>query len=218
MNELISEIESDIRREKFDRLWKRFGKIMVGVSVLVVLVTIGIVIMQNQKQSRAMASTAEYIRGIDRMNVEDFKGAIGVFDGLASDSSSPYYGMALLQKARAQEALGDKDGAAKTYAQLASHDSVFGRMGALAASAQNASPEPDKSSPFFYTQSEWKAWNLLSAGKKNEAAAIFMMLREDLDAPMTLRNRANDVVQHIAPEKLQQAQPDAEKTKGKPNA
>jgi hypothetical protein len=152
------------------------------------------------------------------MNVEDFKGAIGVFDGLASDSSSPYYGMALLQKARAQEALGDKDGAAKTYAQLASHDSVFGRMGALAASAQNASQEPDKSSPFFYTQSEWKAWNLLSAGKKNEAAAIFMMLREDLDAPMTLRNRANDVVQHIAPEKLQQTQPDAEKTKGKPNA
>jgi hypothetical protein len=216
MNELISEIESDIRREKFDRLWKRFGKIMVGVSVAVVLVTIGIVIMQNQKQARAMASTAEYIRGIDRMNVEDFKGAISVFEGLASDASSPYYGMAQLQKARAQEALGDKDGAAKTYAQLASHDSVFGRMGALAASAQNTSQaEPDKSSPFFYTQSEWKAWNLLSAGKKNEAVAVFMMLREDLDAPMTLRSRANDVVQHIAPEKLQETQPAA---KGKPNA
>ena len=215
MNELISEIESDIRREKFDRLWKRFGKIMVGVSVLVVLVTIGIVIVQNQKQSHAMASTAEYIRGIDRLNVEDFKSAISVFEGLASDTSSPYYGLALLQKARAQEALGDKAGAAKTYAQLASHDSVFGRMGALAASAQGATQsEPDKASPFFYTQSEWKAWSLLSAGKKSEAVAIFMMLREDLDAPTSLRSRANDVVQHIAPEKLQEKQP----AEGKPNA
>jgi hypothetical protein len=203
MNELIREIEDDIRREKFDRLWQRFGRIMVGVSIVVVLVTIAVVVMQNQKQSQAMELTSEYIRGIDRMNVEDFKGAISVFDSIAANDKSPYYGMALLQKAKAQESLGDKTGAAKTYEQLASQSSAFGELSKLlSASANNSIIEPVKTSPFYYTQSEWKAWQLVGQGKKDDAVAVFMTLREDIEAPSTLRQRVNDALQHLAPQKL----------------
>src|SRR5688500_15726335 len=118
MNELLREIEDDIRRERFNHLWHRFGRIMVGVSIVVVLATIAVVIMQNQKQSAAMEKTAQFIRGIDRIRIEDYKGAITIFDELAADETSPYYGLAMRQKAKAQAALGNNAEAMKTYESL----------------------------------------------------------------------------------------------------
>lgn len=220
MNELVREIEEDIRRERFDRLWKRFGRIMVGVSVMVVLATIGVVVMQNQKESHAMEQTSEYIRGIDRMDVEDFKGAIKIFDQFAEDPSSSYYGLAMLQKAKAQEALGNNKGAGETYQELSKRSDAFGGLAALLAPTETGQMmEPVAGSAFYYTQQEWKAWQLMGKGKKAEAIEIFMALREDLDAPMSLRSRMNDVVQHIAPERLLNKQAATEEPKVvEPNA
>ena len=203
MNELLREIEDDIRREKFDRLWHRFGRIMVGVSVVVVLATIVVVIMQNQKQNQAMEKTSAYIRGIDRMNIEDYKGAVLLFDELTADKESPYYGLALLQKAKAQTALGDKDSARKTYEQLAAQKTTFGDLaGILSPASSGALIEPDTKSPFYYTQSEWKGWQLLNQGKKDDAVEIFMTLRNEPQAPMSQRSRMNDVVQYLAPQRI----------------
>lgn len=203
MNELIREIEEDMRRERFAHLWHRFGRLMVGLSVAVVLVTIVAVVLQNRKENAAMEQTALFIRGIDRMNVEDFKGAIAVFNEFASDSSSSFYGLAMLQKARAQEALDNEKGAAQTYRELADSKGVFSHLSALLASSQNGQPvEPDRSSPFYYTQLEWKGWQLLEQGKKPEAVAVFMQIRADLNAPMSMRVRMNEVVQHVAPQRL----------------
>lgn len=218
MNDLAREIEDDIRRERFDRLWKRFGRIMVGISVLVVLVTIAVVVMQNQKENHAMEKTAQYIRGIDRMNVEDYKGAITVFSEFSDEEDSSYYGLAMLQKAKAQEALGNQEAAGRTYQMLAKKQGVFGSLAALLAPMETGKMiTPNKESPFYYTQQEWKAWQLLQANQKEEAIAIFMSLRENLDAPMSLRSRMNDVVQHIAPEKLLPENP-VTKTDGKNTA
>jgi hypothetical protein len=203
MNDLVREIEDDIRRERFDRLWQRFGRIMVGISVCVVLATIAVVVMQNQKKTHAMEQTSEYIRGIDRMNVEDYKGAITIFDRFAEDTNTPYYGLAMLQKAKAQEALGNNKAAGETYQKLAARKDAFGSLAALLAPTETGQLiDPDKASPFYYTEQEWKAWQLFGKGQTKEAVDIFMVLREDLDAPMSLRARMNDVVQHVAPERL----------------
>lgn len=202
MNELIREIEEDIRRERFNRLWHRFGRMMVGLSVAVVLVTIGVVVMQNSRESAAMESTAHFIRGIDRMNIEDFKGAIAIFDEFTPEDKS-YYALAMLQKAKAQESLDDRKGAAATYQQLAASKGLFSNLGELLAPSENGQViTPDKSSPFYYTQLEWRGWQLFEQGKKKEAVDIFMGLRAELDAPMSLRVRMNEVVQHVAPERL----------------
>lgn len=203
MNELIREIEDDIRRERFEQLWQNLGKIMVAISIAVVLATVVVVMVQNHKQARAMEQTGQFIKGLDRFNAGDYKSAIADFSQLAEDDSSPYYGMAMLRKAQAQNASGDKDGAAKTYKALAAHDKVFGELAAMRDADMVAVPDkhsPQKS-PFYFTLSEWKGWQLMHAGKKDEAVAQFFALRDDDEAPYSMRQRMQDVLLQLAPGK-----------------
>ena len=200
MSELLREIEDDIRREKFDQLWQHFGKIMVGVSVAVVLATIVVVMVQNHRQAVAMEQTGQFIKGLDRLKLEDYKGAIEAFAQISSDDHSPYYGIAMLRRAQAQSAGGDKDGAAKTYQALAAHNGTFGELAKMQ-SADDKLIAPDKKSPFYYSQSEWKGWQLMQAGKKDEAVTQFLALRDDAEAPYSMRQRMQDAVQQLAPDK-----------------
>lgn len=202
MSDLWNEIEDDIRQERYDRLWKRYGKIAVGISMLVVLATTGAVLEQHHRQAAAMAETTKFMAGVDDMNAGNYKAAIAVFSDLAKNPSSNYYGPAMLRKAETEAASGDKTAAAKTYAQLSGHDAEFGALAALLApeSADNM-PVPDRNSAFYFTQSEQKGWRLLKLGKKPEAVAIFLSLRDDTQAPFTQRSRMQEVLEYLAPEK-----------------
>jgi len=207
MNELIREIEDDIRRERFDKLWKSFGKVMIGISVAIILGTIVVVVMQDHKQSQAMERTAAFIKGIDRLNIEDYKGAIQVFSDLASQNSSSYYGLSMLRKAQAEMALSEQDEAMKTYGELAQHDPLFGELATLLMiPGESKQAEPVKSattgSPFYYTHNEWRAWQLLQQDKKDEAVSQFLTLYNDPTAPSSMHGRLSEVLHHLAPEKL----------------
>lgn len=205
VSELFREIEEDIRRERYDRLWNSFGKVMVGVSLMVILVTIAVVIWQNHRQSTAMEKTGEFIKGIDRLNIEDYKGAIPIFDKLSADTGSTYYGLSLMRKAQAQNALSDHDGAYTTYKTLAEHDPVFGELAKLKLPAtQGDVTKPRLGAPFFYAQSEARAWQLLKAGKKDNAVAQFLSLYRDKETPYSMHARVVEALQYLAPERLQE--------------
>lgn len=198
MNELYREIEEDIRRERVQKLWHGFGKLMVAASVAVILFTAFVVIMQNHRQARATEQTMQLLQGIDRLRVEDYKGAIVALNELTADTGSSYYGLAMLRKAQAQTALGDRESAAKTYQELAKNDPVFGGLGNMLG---NDASEPDPKSPFYFSQEEWNGWQLMQRGKKDEAVATFTALRDDAQVPYSMHQRMQEVVRFIAPGK-----------------
>jgi hypothetical protein len=205
MSELFKELQDDIRRERYDKLWHSFGRVMVVVSLVVIAATIATVIWQNHVQSKAMEKTSEFIKGIDRLNIEDYKGAVPVFDKLASDTSSSYYGLAMLRKAQAQNALSDHENAYKTYHELAEHDPVFGALARMMLPPVAGDvPKPMAKSVFFYAQSEMRGWRLLEAGKKDNAIAQFMALYRDKKTPSSMRGRVTEALQYLAPERLQE--------------
>jgi hypothetical protein len=193
MNELLREIEDDINREKLDRLWRHLGKIMIGVSLIVVAATIIMVIMQNQKQSQAMEQTDRFVKGIDQARNKNYEGALAAFSSLTNDPGSPYFGIAMLRKAEAQETSGNNAGASATYQALAAHGGAFGELAEMR-NDNNKMVVTSKNMPFYYSESEWKGWQLLKAGKKDEAKAQFVALRDSIDAPYSLRQRMQQVV------------------------
>ena len=205
MSELFREIEDDIKRERYEKLWQGFGKVMVGVSLIIVVCTIGIVIWQNHKQAKAMDNTTDFIKGIDRLNIEDYKGAIGAFDKLSEEPGSSYYGLALLRKAQAQNALSDHDGAHKTYQVLAEHDVVFGELAKMMLPPENGDvAKPRMGAPFYYAQSEARGWQLLKLGKKENAVAQFLAIYRDPKAPYSMHGRVTEALQYLAPDMLAQ--------------
>lgn len=197
MNELFREIEEDIRRERLDKLWKQFGKILIGISISIVLVTIVVVSVQYWRESEAKENTARFIKATALLDKQDYKGAIAMYDELAEESDG-YYSISMLRKGYAQLASGDKEGAQKTYVELAKHDEIFGALaGMLAEEDGKVTIEPDEDSPFYYSQIEHKAWQLLQVGKKTESLGLFSKLDQDVRAPATMRARARQVIQYL---------------------
>lgn len=203
MNELIREIEEDIRQERLQKLWNSFGRLMVWLSLGVVLVTIGVVVLQNHRLNRAMENTTDFIRGIDRMQIENYKAAIPIFEDLSIDPASPYYPLAMLRLAQAQLGLSDAEAARKTYESLAANDRVFGELAKLTLPPKGDDvPKPQPGSPFFHTLSEMRGWQLLKLGQKDTAIAQFLSLYQDVKTPQSMRLRLTEVLQHLAPARL----------------
>lgn len=201
MNELFLEIQEDVRRERAEKLWRSFGRFAVWASVVVVFLTILFVVWQDHTRSVGAEKTALLLKGNDRMALEDYKGAVPIFDSLASDKDSPHYGIAMLRKAQAQTLGGDAEGAKQTYAELSKTNSEFAELAKIKTPAGDEAPA-DISSPFYFSFTEYRAWDLLAQGKKSEAAELFAAIASNDLAPPSQGARAQEVLQHIAPEKF----------------
>lgn len=205
MSELFREIEEDIRQERLQKLWKSFGKLMVGISVGIVLATAAYVVLQNHRQDMAKEHTAMFLQGLDRMKMEDYRGAIAQFDALTDEGKSSYYGLAMLRKAQSQQALGDKEAAKRSYQALAMQEDVFGAIAKMLMSSegQPITVPQGRDYPLYHSLREWKAWQLMDEGKKDEAVEMFAALYRDEEVPYSLRGRMQEVLQHMAPQKLE---------------
>jgi hypothetical protein len=203
MSELLREIEEDIRAERMHNLWNKFGKVMIRVSIAVILGTAIGVVWKNYRESQAMDHTSQLLASVDKMSTGDYKGAIAAFDAI-DNNNSIYADMALLQKGQAQEAQGDHEGAAKTYQTLAARgsDNAFVAMGKLLAAKETDAPlSVNNDAPLASLQNEMRGWQLLKAGKKDEAVQVFTALRDNDLAPRTQRVRALMALSVLAPEK-----------------
>mgnify|MGYP001362497414 CR=1 FL=1 len=207
MSELFREIQEDIRRERFDKIWRSVGRFAVWGSIALIAATTVYVVWDNYTQRQVEAKTAQLLRGTERLNSSDYKGAIPIFSAMADDNESSYYSLAMLQKAAAQELNGDSEAAKKTYLALVKHqsgkdESKLSEQAKLKIAENNAAIEVSKDSPFYHTLAEQNAWHLLKSGKKSEAAEVFANLVNDKDSPRTLVERSSAALHIIAPEKL----------------
>jgi hypothetical protein len=178
------------------QLWSRYGVGERGCSGG----NYSFCAMANNSQNAAEAKTSQLLRGMDRLEIEDYSGAIPIFSELTADISSSYYGLAMLLTAQSQDLSGDKVAAKATYATLAKRDSTFAGVAQLNGQVSDV----PTTSPFYHTLSEYKAWQLLGEGKKAEAAEIFSRLANDENSPKTLAERAVEVLRNISPEKTQE--------------
>lgn len=201
MSELLRELEDDLRQERFDQLWQKFGKIMLGVSGAIILATAIGVVWNNHEKKIAGEETTLFLRGIAEANGDHEKDAIDTFGQLAADRHSPYYGLAMLRKAQAETDSGDKAAAAKTYQEAAASNDVLAPLAAMLAPDSGTPLAPQKNAAFYFAEREWGGWQMLAAGKKEAAVSVFLSVRDDPAAPRTMRQRMQEVLQHIAPAK-----------------
>lgn len=203
MSELLREIEEDLRNERLQKLWQRFGKVMVGVSVSVVVVTIAYVIWQDQHFAKQTSLTARLMKGAEQSNAGQYKEAIAAFEALANDTSGDYRTIVLLHKAKAEKLANHVDTAGKTYSQVISEgkgnfdNPYIALASVLAANDKDTATAPQQGTAFYYTRSEWHGWQLVTAGKATEAKTVFSALAQNMEAPSSLRERASLVSAHL---------------------
>ena len=98
MGDIFREIDEDLRQERFERLWKRYGKFIVGAAVAVVLIVGGYKAWEHYSLKQKEESSMQYWSAMQLLNDGKKEDAAALFGSLVKNGTSGYRILAKFQK------------------------------------------------------------------------------------------------------------------------
>ncbi|AWM07117.1 tetratricopeptide repeat protein [Bradyrhizobium symbiodeficiens] len=212
MSELFNEVDEEVRREQFKKLWDKYSIVFIALMVLVVAAAAGWQGYKYFQAQKAAAAGAAFEKAAELSEQDKHAEAEAAFTELAGKAPSGYRTLARL-RAAAEAAPRDAKAAAKMYDDIAADRSVGGEWqdlariraaGLLLDSAsyadmqQRLESSAAPKSTFRHSAREMLA---LSAWRNNDMTAARKWLDaigEDGETPPGLRSRA-EALQALLP-------------------
>jgi hypothetical protein len=200
VSDIFREVEEDVRRERFEKLWKAYGSYaMVGVALLFAGIAGWQFWERHELQERQKVSDAF----MAAQRITNPQAAASAFADLAKGAPKGYAQVARLSQAGAMLASGQRGDAIDLYKQIAKDDSgVVGSVARLRAGwalADSASRKElaDLLKPLDQPGNAWRpnarevmAYADYRAMDTKSALAKFTELSMDPESPQGLRSRA----------------------------
>jgi hypothetical protein len=123
MSDIFREVDEDLRREQYKRLWDRFGVYVIVLAVLIVVGVSGYKAWEWWERSQAQATGDRFLAALDLSEAGQHSEAIAALEAVAADGSGDYPTLAIFRGAGERAAAGDREGA------VAAYDSIAGRRG-----------------------------------------------------------------------------------------
>lgn len=215
MVDIIDEVNEDLRRERLTRFWQRVGGYVIAVSVVIVVATVSTVLWQNYTASRQTEASEAFLAADKTLKAGDYDSAARQFGALAMKSAKGIPPMAAMKQAYALTKAGKEEKAQEIYLALAENRSVdkgmrsMARMYAAQIMAVRDRPlqdiatvlQPltgDGNNPFRAIAREQLAYASLQHGDDATARRLLAELSSDMDAPVSLRRRAQAQAANMA--------------------
>lgn len=209
----IREVDDELRSERMQHFWSRYGKIVIGVALSIVLITAGYRGYKYYLKSQAETAGDAFMAAVQLSGEKKRDEAIKALADLAEKGPASYSALArmrmaseLTEKGQPKEAVAAYDKIAEnskideTYRDLArlraglllvdigSVDDVKKRIGSLAKAGI----------AFRHSAREGLGLAAWKAGDLKEAAKYMNLIADDQDAPSSMRGRANLMLDLIA--------------------
>ncbi len=211
---LIREIDEELRQEQAQKLWKRYGKYVIGVAVVVVCVVAGYQGWTAYDRSQKQEATDRLIGASSLADAGDSAAAIDSLAKLEEDKAGEIAVLAALRRAALIAKEGDKQAAADAYFAIADDKSaskpfrdlatVLGAIQSIDLSSDNAQAVIDRLKPLIDTNSNWRhsareisAVAALEMGQTEQAKEHLQAIALDAQAPGGVRSRAQEQLQAI---------------------
>jgi hypothetical protein len=123
VSDIFREIDEEVRREQFLKLWERYGNLLIAACVLVVVAVAGWRIYEWQQNEKAAAAGAKFEAAVALASQGKTKEAEEAFGKLATDGTASYRMLAKFREA-AEQAGRDPKAAVAAYDQLAADSSI----------------------------------------------------------------------------------------------
>lgn len=207
VSDIIREIDEDLRRDRFEKLWRKYAPYVIGGAVaFLVILAAGLWWREHLRDQRADRAR-QYESVLQLIASGDAKAADEIA-ALAADDDG-YAALARFQSAALKAEAGDAAGAAALYEQLAADGSVDGHLRDLAVillalhTADTAAPDAltqrlqrltAPGNPWRHSALEITAVLARRNGDTAKAQEILTGLADDLDAPPALRQRATEML------------------------
>jgi hypothetical protein len=213
VSDIFREIDEELRRDNLLKLWSRYGRYIVALVVLLLLVAGGIVAWRDHQVSERRAQSTRYAAALSLAREGKDAEAAKVFAAIAQESGG-YATLASFEEGALLAKSGDHTGAAAVYDRIAGtsglgpafHDlavllSVMHGMSEADAQAvvERLAPMTAAGNPWRATALELTAAARLKTGDKSGALALYQTVADDLAAPQGLRARAAEMAAALAP-------------------
>jgi hypothetical protein len=203
LSDIFREVEEDIRRERFEHIWKQYGDYIIAGFALIIIAIAGYELWQRYETSQRLKASETLIAAQQLADSGDFTRATPAFAVVAKEAPSGYAEMARLAQAASLLAAGQRTEAVTIYKSIAADDSgVIGSVALIRAGWALSDVAPrseletllapltDPTSPWRHTAREILAYADFHAGEFQKAQAEFQALGDDKDASEPLRRRA----------------------------
>jgi hypothetical protein len=212
MSDIFREVDEELRRDRLEQIWKRYGSWILGAAILLVVATAGVTFWRDYQHKQREAAGVEYANALALAHGGKTKEAIEALARLGAGASDGHGLLARFEIAALEAQSGDKPAAIAAYQAIAD-DGAVGRTyrelaSVLAAfnGVSDGEPAPiiAKLQPIATGDGPWRPSALeitalaqLKAGDKAAALDTYKRLADDLTAPSVLRARAAEMVQAL---------------------
>ena len=207
MSDIFREIDEELRRDNFRKLWSRYGRYVIAAAVFVLVVAGAIVAWRDHLLSERRAQSTRYASALALANEGKEADAAKVFAAIAQEGGG-YAVLASFEEAAELAKLGDRKAAIAIYDRIAAAselDSSFRELAVLLSVMQSL-PESDPQSTIERLASltasgnSWRPTALeltaiarFSSGDRSGALDLYKSLADDPTAPPGLRARAAEM-------------------------
>jgi len=209
VSDLFREIEEDLQRDRYKKLWDKYGNLVITAAVVLVAATAG---WQGWKAYRLRQEEAlgqRYETAIQLAHAGKTAEAEAGFAKLAADANAGYSALSRLQEAALLAKAGKREEAIAVYDKLAQDGAVERPYRDLATlfAVMTASDSGDPSalikrleplsaagSPWRYSALELTAALATRMGDKARAEQLYSQLSDDAAAPSGVRARAAEML------------------------
>jgi hypothetical protein len=212
-SDIIREVEEDLRRERYEALWKRYGSFVIMAALVIIVGVAGYKGWQYWQQSRADGAGARYEGAMQFSRENKDADSVAALEALVKDAPAGYQTLGRFRLAAEASNAGNKAGALALYQSLAD-DKIADAMLRSYAQLKAAELRVDDAdftemqtrlTPLLADGQPWRhsARELLGlaafkAGNSAEAEKAFVLLVADPDVPQGLRQRAEMMMTLIA--------------------
>lgn len=211
MTDIFHEVEEDLRRDRLNKVWARYGAVFLSIAVLAVAATGGFVWWQGRQQANRDAAAEAFASADSLAAAGDLDGALKAYGDISAPGGEGYPTLAMFRQASLLAAKNDVQGALATYDKIVA-STADERLKALAqiraAFTVSDTEEPgqlkNRVAPFMGDDNPWRfeARELTAFADfraRNEAAAAdaYAAIAADAAAPATMRARAEKMVSFL---------------------
>ena len=209
MADIFKEVDEDLRRENLEKLWKKYGKLALGLAAVVVLGVAGTQAWQVYDRQQREAQSERFSAALAIARDGDSAAAAAAMGELSDPGGGGYAGLAALERARLLAESGDLDGAVALWDRVAADGelgpafrsvatlmSVMHQIESADPAALRARLAPLAEPGHAFRGSAWELLAVLALrdGDKTTAADLYARISDDRELPGGLRTRATQML------------------------
>jgi hypothetical protein len=214
---LFREVEEELRRERWTKLWENYGTYLIGGAALIVAIVGGYKYWEAYRVSQAESGGARYEAARDFANSGKAEEQAKTLEEIIASGPKGYVSLAELTLAGTHLKAGRRDDALAIFEKLSKDggaDELLRSYGALQAAAlrlgeadftemqSRLNPLIGADKPWRYNARELLGTAALSAGKLEDARNVFTPLIADPNVPEGTLERVRRAMAKIASAEL----------------